>query len=295
MPCLTKCVKTSTRRYYRTMKWMTCVFDYSLLLVAILLLEFLFTNFKFGLVSIALLLVFVQCVYFAREYWAFMMFSDVIAEAKVEDDTPTNLAFYIRGPLYVLSGIIFGVWFGYTQGLVTWHYSALTWEGITSIYFEYLSMLVLKDWVVMAPLHRLAHNNFLGLYKYHKTHHTARDNCWLWNASQFDYLDLFIEDVCAPYILIVVRYALGYDHRVHLCAQAITLVTDMVVHSNNPYTVCYFNPILDWLFYGTVSHNLHHDMQNDHYTIVPWHHLIPGMKQKDVETYNKRMYTEFRF
>lgn len=70
-----------------------------------------------------------------------------------------------------------------------------------------------------------------------------------------------------------------------------------------PHTICawwwwwcrYYNPLLDWLFRGNVTHQLHHALSKGYYMFVPWAHALPGRRRADCEKYNQVFRTDFAF
>ena len=62
----------------------------------------------------------------------------------------------------------------------------------------------------------------------------------------------------------------------------------------NPYSVYFFNPILDYMARNNICHNLHHTVQLDYYTGIPFKQFLSGeTRRKDIERYNKDMKTQF--
>ena len=59
-------------------------------------------------------------------------------------------------------------------------------------------------------------------------------------------------------------------------------ITDVNIHSISPYSIGFFNPILDSILKSNVSHSLHHALNIGHYTVWPWHQL------KGVAAYDSR-------
>ena len=61
---------------------------------------------------------------------------------------------------------------------------------------------------------------------------------------------------------------------VHYMSFYFLVVCDQMVHSLDPYTAVFWNPLFDNMMRGCVSHNLHHALNKGHYTIWPKHNLI---------------------
>lgn len=140
------------------------------------------------------------------------------------------------------------------------------------VHIEFLAMSVIKDALSMGVLHRLMHHP--KLYKWmHKTHHVPLKETTIVSATYFDIADLVIENAIAPTIMTALYGLVGFPPRVHACANFLLGCMDFQIHSIAPYTVCFHNPILDHLFNCNVSHQLHHALHTDHFTVWPWHQL----------------------
>ena len=84
----------------------------------------------------------------------------------------------------------------------------------------------------------------------------------------------------------------------------LSVVCDQTVHSLNPYTITFWNPLLDNFLRPNLSHNLHHSSKVGHYTIWPLHQIqgVSGPNNKgkardtfsfDIDDYNKTFDTHF--
>jgi len=168
-----------------------------------------------------------------------------------------------------------------------------TWNSWGTIYLQFYAMLILRDWFSLAPFHTLMHTK--AFYSWHKTHHQVRSNAQGMHAFHIDVTDLLLENVGAPPLLFILQWILP-QHSVGLHSFAAALLTahDGALHSINPYSAMYFNPLLDHLMKGNVCHQLHHALNKDYLLFVPYAHLWSTEKRRyDIEKYNKCFKTNF--
>jgi len=170
------------------------------------------------------------------------------------------------------------------------------------VYLEYLLIAFIKDAVSMNIMHQMFHT---CMYHHHATHHLPMKNLSNLNSFYFDIPDLFIEDGIGPMMLMGLKALGGGDCSVHYMSFYFTVLCDQSVHSLNPYTAVFWNPLLDNIMRGAVSHNLHHALNKGHYTIWPQHHFIgvvsPDQKtgkatdgfEIDIQEYNNIFDTKF--
>lgn len=163
-------------------------------------------------------------------------------------------------------------------------------------------MAFIKDAVCMNLLHQLFHTRF---YDHHKIHHLPMKELSVVNAFYFDIFDLFVEDGIGPLLLIGLKALGGGSPSVHYMSFFFCVLADQTVHSCNLYTSVFWNPLLDNLMKGTLSHNLHHSLNRGHYTIWPLHHFVgietPQLSagkaldgfEVDIQEYNKIFDTKF--
>lgn len=150
-------------------------------------------------------------------------------------------------------------------------------------YLEFLTMSILKDIFSMMPLHQLMHVRF---YSLHKTHHISMREVSVVNVFFFDYVDLTFENAVGPLMLLASKALLGFGLQMHAASIIILFVGEILVHSCSPFTVFFFNPLLDGLMNCNVSHNLHHALNKDNYMVWPLHQLSAGGLDKSVEQYD---------
>jgi hypothetical protein len=152
------------------------------------------------------------------------------------------------------------------------------------VYFEYHAMSFLKDAVSMNLFHEIMHRQY---YDLHKTHHLPMKELSIINVFYFDLPDLVIENIVSPALLMALKKGLSPGSSapvsIHVLSSLLLTMTDANCHSICPYSVGFFNPILDSMMNPNVSHTLHHALNLGHYTFFPWHQL-PGIARYDATT-----------
>lgn len=172
---------------------------------------------------------------------------------------------------------------------------------------EYLFMSFIKDAISMNVLHQIMHSTWYGL---HSTHHLPMKELSCINVFFFDMPDIVVENLIAPTILLLMKLvsweATGMLPQLHFMSFILLAVTDTNVHSICPYTIGFYNPILDALMMPNISHHLHHGLNKGHYTVWPWHQIKgvlnydakrrenkDGSQQLDMEAYDEVFKTNF--
>jgi hypothetical protein len=170
--------------------------------------------------------------------------------------------------------------------------------SIVSATIETLSwfyvLLAVKDLVFMTTFHRLTHT-YKTLYVWHRTHHEVRRNGRFQLAYHTDILNLLIEDGGAPILLWLLLYIVGLgEMRIPIYSIHLLTLFDGGIHSINPFTVLFWNPVVDCMMNANITHTIHHVVRNRHITTVPLHHLLtPGARKVDELEYDKLMNTRF--
>jgi len=233
-----------------------------------------------------------QCTFYARERLYFSVFGQRIAKVK-RDYTLTWRNFYfvcqtmITTYLSVNLGIL-------SQIIVPQFISVFSAKYWLTILGEFYALQILKDVIFLIPLHERMHES-KWWYQFHKTHHEVGKNAQFFMAYNIDLIDLFIENAGAPVLYWIAQWLLGYKVGVSVGAYILLVWLDAGIHSVNPYTVLLFNPILDAIFKCNVAHQLHHSKNLDHYTFLPYCHIWPSCRSRDVKEYNKIFETTFPF
>jgi len=142
------------------------------------------------------------------------------------------------------------------------------------VYFEYIAMSFVKDALSMNVLHQMMHRQW---YHMHKVHHMPMKELSVVNLWFFDLPDLVIENIVAPVILVGLKVGLSPEAAgpvsLHWLSFIMLAITDVNIHSISPYSIGFFNPILDSILKSNISHSLHHALNIGHYTVWPWHQL----------------------
>jgi hypothetical protein len=139
-------------------------------------------------------------------------------------------------------------------------------------------------------------NKFTKLLKQlHNKHHEAGKDCQSLHAYHITVIDLIIENAGAPGLLLILQYLLGIRLGMSWETLCLFFTHDYGLHSINPYCVMYFNPLLDYIFYPNVTHNLHHIFKKEYLLFVPYSHILPSNRKLDGRKYNLALQTEFSF
>mmetsp|Transcript_2570 Transcript_2570/g.2849 ORF Transcript_2570/g.2849 Transcript_2570/m.2849 type:complete len:395 (-) Transcript_2570:145-1329(-) len=170
------------------------------------------------------------------------------------------------------------------------------------VYLEYLVISFLKDGIAMNILHQLFHTIW---WSHHETHHLPEKELSVFNAFYFDVPDLIGENLIGPLLFCSIKLLFGGSScSIHYASFFLSVVCDQTVHSLNPYTITFWNPLLDNFLRPNLSHNLHHSSKVGHYTIWPLHQIqgVSGPNNKgkardtfsfDIDDYNKTFDTHF--
>ena len=161
-----------------------------------------------------------------------------------------------------------------------------------SIFVPFYALLVLRDVFFLGPLHSRLHNK-PQWYHLHKLHHQPTKSAQSLHAFYIDLLDLIIENVGAPFLLFTAQFLLGLPVGIHWYVGVLLTCHDGALHSVNPFSVMYYNPLLDGVFKGNPTHQLHHALNREYYCFVPWRHVRPSRRRADCERYNRVFGTDF--
>lgn len=156
---------------------------------------------------------------------------------------------------------------------------------------------LLKDNTCMRYIHPWMHKR--ENYWLHKQHHKGRKDLNYIHAFVFDLFDLVIEFLIGGVLALAFNKVVFGKASVHLVSLMYCLWCDGNVHSENPYSQCVGNPILDYYLKLNICHNLHHAAETDskYMTVMPYHHVSSTAREFDVARYNKIMKTnvDYRF
>jgi len=180
--------------------------------------------------------------------------------------------------------------FAYGVGGVLAYLGQLTFPWHSPLKLFFLGQLdgfltgIVRDKVGMAICHKWMHEN---AYHLHKRHHSTTTDVNSINAVHFDWLDLFLENGIGFVIVGILKYVLTGNMNFTFQGVMLQFWLDVAVHSLNPYSACYLNPVVDYLCRPTVCHNLHHALTNQHFEVFPLAHVLSSAaRKKDVKQYN---------
>jgi hypothetical protein len=231
-----------------------------------------------------------------REFiYATILPSSIVPKIKTKPLDATSFSSIVRDQLSSTAILVLVSWILGVAGLTYWEplFSSSfldTFWRIEKCILEAYVIWLLKDAVSMNILHRLIHQP--KFWWIHKRHHTYTKVMSFHLAASFDVLDIFIENAAGLALWVPIKWWLFSDSKLHLATYLIGIWFDFNTHSLNPYTAALVNPVLDWVFRVVVSHQLHHAVINDYFTLFPGHHILPGMRNKDLELYDQLFNTE---
>jgi len=219
------------------------------------------------------------------------LFSNQIAKAKVETPYTWDNLYYFIKLISVVYGISIVLFVNY--GILDFEYKSLP-STIGRILLEYWVMSLGKDFTMMKFIHPLMHTP--KWYFIHELHHTIKKDTNVTSAMRVSFLDLIIENVIGVAFIAMFNTMLYGTYSVHLLSFFYLVWTDALIHSNNPYSAVFANPILDYLMKPNVEHNLHHILLTDYYMINSYQHLfVRGKIEKDIALYNELLETKFSY
>lgn len=177
--------------------------------------------------------------------------------------------------------------------------------NIIIAWFQFIIISFVKDAICMDVFHQMMHRRW---YDLHYVHHLPMVESCIFNMIFFDVVDIILENGSGLVLLLAMQYCFNPNvvPSINMAGFIMLAGCDVNIHSLNPYTVCFYNPILDSMLKATVSHNLHHALNIGHYTVWPMHELTgvyaydartskndDGSPAKDWATYNRVMKTNF--
>jgi len=267
----------------------TTIFDYAWLLSLFTVFNLIFANgANFWTVTLGITATVSWIAW--REQFMFFWLGEKVAAVKRNYSLQSQDYYFVfqTSAIFVLEG-----WTSVEVGLFFIDKPlGFDWDTFRDVFLMFYVLQILKDIFSLSYIHKLMHDNW---YFLHKTHHVVKANATSLLGFHIDVADLFIENVCAPFIMLGVQYALGYETRIHIVAIVLVGLLDAQIHSVNPYTVLLWNPILDYVFRCNVAHNLHHALNKGNYTFIPYHHITWSGRKFDLDRYNDLMKTTWAF
>eukprot|EP00469_Lotharella_globosa_P009350 CAMPEP_0167787408 /NCGR_PEP_ID=MMETSP0111_2-20121227/9405_1 /TAXON_ID=91324 /ORGANISM="Lotharella globosa, Strain CCCM811" /LENGTH=303 /DNA_ID=CAMNT_0007679045 /DNA_START=56 /DNA_END=967 /DNA_ORIENTATION=+ len=214
--------------------------------------------------------------------------------AQVKKDSPWGLrdyGFIAQQLVLFLPLTVFTTY----MGLFHWHEEGLF--TVARTFCEFVAMSVAKDQISMRFGHKWMHT--AAGWKHHKGHHEGAKNLRLLYAYHgMQWIDLLLETFSGPILLFAFNFFVLRRFAICGLPAWIWLVwADHQAHSCNPYSVSFFNPILDWRFLHTVAHHLHHSHPHTHFFFLPYEHFFSSARAEDLRVFNETMNTaiDFRF
>lgn len=242
--------------------------------------------FTVGLAALSFII-----VYTAREQLYFYLLGDSVPQVK-RDYSMSKLDW-----LYVVKNNLFVVLHAtLSLSMGTYYFTPMTldWSILTEILIPFWIIQVLKDVFGLIPFHELMHTHPYFM-KLHAAHHTVGRNAQALMAFHIDFLDILLENMSGNILYLVGLWFLGMDAKIHIYAAFLGGIMDTLIHSINPYTVCLFNPILDYVFRCNVAHQVHHSALTANYTFIPFHHVLPGGFEHDLKYYNTILKSDWSY
>ena len=178
-------------------------------------------------------------------------------------------------------------------GLVYFSPPSFTFSFWLSIFGPFYALLGLRDVFFLGPLHPILHSR--RWWSLHKVHHEPTKSAQSMHAFHIDLPDLIIENVGAPFLLFAAQLLAGRRVGIHWLVGVLLTSHDGALHSVNPHSAMYFNPLLDRVFKANVFHQLHHATSRGYYRFVPWAHVLPARRRADCAKYNQVFEADFAF
>jgi len=274
----------------------TAVVDYSIFGGCLFLFQTLQGDVPLSAVQYVLYLTTLLNVIHARDYLYLYILPHSVTAAVKRDYCITWWDLYFVGKQYVL-------FLGLTGALTAagfFHLDPINHgNSAFSIFLQGYAIAMLKDNTGMRFLHPLMHDplNHGKWWKIHAEHHSVHKDLRVITTFHGDWSDLILETVGGPVLYLAFLGLTGQKMSMHLFAWFGVVWMDINSHSINPYTVLFWNPMLDYVFKANITHNLHHAFNNDpEYTMfLPLRHVSTKRRQADLERYNQLMDTQVNF
>jgi len=232
--------------------------------------------------------IFGLCLFFLREKISFILLGEKIAKVKREYTLSFWDWYYMGQTMFISS---FFAWHNAASGIMYWRPISFCLHDYAEIIGTFYIFQILKD-IGLIVIHKKMHESKWA-YQYHKEHHTVGKNAQALMAYHVDFLDLFAENLVSPFLYAILCNCIGVNPASHFYTKSFSGFMDIQIHSANPYSITFINPILDYFVMSNVAHQIHHAVRDDNYTFIPYHHLIPGRRQKELEKYDEIMETSF--
>jgi len=271
-------------------KYITPVVDYCFLFLWVSVWSYVFGNLGWELHHWIFASIGFSFLCHVRELGYFHFMGDEIAQIKRDYSmTRRNWLYWLQTTVVYCTNM----WILRKQGLIFYEPITLSLKSFMDVYVAFIIVQVLKDVSCMWVFHEKMHVDSKWM-PHHQEHHTVGRNAQALMAFHIDLMDLFIENTGGPAIYLAGLWLCGQQPRIHVIAVLISSVMDVMVHSVNPYTVTFWNPLLDYFMNCNIAHQVHHSTLTANYTFIPYHHLFGGFT-RDAQKYNEVMKTNFDF
>lgn len=191
--------------------------------------------------------------------------------------------------------------FGIASAIST-YYGYFVWDklnllSLMKIYFEFIVMIISKD-IQLGIFHHWMHHDSLiqcnlmnkiddWIAKTHHFHHRTTLNLNSISAFYTTMEDAVMENLAAPFVILGLKYLMNLNPTIHIGAFMMYIVYDIHGHSANPFTVVFFNPILDYLMRANIAHHNHHNRPKMNHRVIPFRHVFDKQEIiKDIEIYS---------
>ncbi len=247
------------------------------------------TPFKAGTI-----LVFITLSEFVREFLHMFVFfrSHVTDEARNFKIDRELIISIFRINLFVGLGAAAAQYLG----IFVWEFPS-TIDQIFPIcvptYLEFIGLIVSKD-IQLSLFHYWMHHSLLGnkvdrwMKKIHKLHHRTTHDLNSINVFYTTIEDGIFENLLAPVIVLFVKWFFELAVTINIPGFMLYIVYDIHCHSANPYSVVFFNPILDYFMKANIAHHNHHTHPNMNPTAIPLRHLWEGGIKRDLDIFNEK-------
>ena len=205
---------------------------------------------------------------------------------------------YVPDKALIISIIRLKISFGLAAAISS-YYGYFIWNELSvysaiQMYLEFMIMILIKD-IQLDIFHSGMHNGTIFGNKFnkwlsttHKFHHTTKYKLNSISAFYTTMEDAVMENLAAPFVILGFKLILGYSSNIHIGAFMLYIVYDVHGHSANPYTVVFFNPIMDYYMKANIAHHNHHTNPNINHRVIPWRHIwSKDSIKKDIKIYNE--------
>lgn len=268
---------------------LTLAVNYSFILGLYATLDIIFKTFGvtsfFGMALASSMAI---SILWLKEQVSFVIWGSKIAKCKREYSMSSSDWWYViqTQAVFVFIGVL-----TFRKGLYYWAPLEFSLRYYVQTVGNFYILQFLKDMVLLV-LHKMMHEN-PKLYSYHKEHHTVNKNAQNLMALHIDVIDLFLENLCAPVLMLLVLYISGRPVTMHFGSMILSTIMDIEIHAINPHTPCLFNPIMDYFFRCNLAHQIHHSRQTENYMFIPYHHINSKLVKEEMRGYDEIMKTSF--